>query len=483
MSKMNNKKTTDLLIDNDKLLAAANAIELRTLEECLKELIKLANNIYNKVFHNSRQEHPKKFPYCMRNSQQIMDIITTQHQKGMMSPLTKAYYLEAWLALLQADMNALNLNPANEYQLRENDEKLHLIETDSKNLDRECNELKTNNADYKHIDYKITLDGLLHCITNFLQTWSINKNRLKAAYYYNFAETLVEESNLENAIVYFTKSDNFYINAAKSYKSPDKTKLLTFSGQTKTRLEEIKALLNKNNSNTDSLNKLTIRLQRIPHTINPQWTIVDTLSQAIKDSPSNNRKRERPLLNEAPTSPKTKKLKEDRLSTQSHHEINLLSWTTECIQLLNEFTQMGINDNLEGLVTPFHIKSFDERRAIVYNNYAISIIQDLTTRNNASDSEKLNLLKKAKNLFLKSSTFYNQANLLEEKVKAEQCINIIELSIKKLASIGGKKSNCDVSNPPRLPARYTRTFFRNLSCSENHVQKIDIQSSLSKKLV
>jgi hypothetical protein len=195
----------------------------------------------------------------------------------------------------------------------------------------------------------------------------------------------------------------FYTTAAKKSDGLCKKKLLLSIEWTIARTKEIEAL-NKNKNSNDALNKLTMSLQA-------------------------KRKRK---LHEEPTDRETKKIKKNLSIQLSHNEIKSIG----CEHLLNEFTQVRINDNLDGISKSYYTKSLslNECHAIACNNYAITIIKDLSdAKKNCSNSEKIHHLEKAKEKFSNSSKFYTQAGLLKEKGKIEHCINILKLSIKKLS--------------------------------------------------
>jgi len=57
---------------------------------------------------------------------------------------------------------------------------------------------------------------LLKYIANFEETWKTKKKRLLADATFNFAETLVEQSNFQSAFDHFERSKNLYAEAANA---------------------------------------------------------------------------------------------------------------------------------------------------------------------------------------------------------------------------------------------------------------------------
>lgn len=273
--------------------------------------MKLANEKYDAVYRESKHDPDiENFSLCLKNFKEIKSII---EQKGNPSKLNK-FYFEAWISMLYSDVHALNLEPETEDQLNELNEKIQAIGTDFKQL-----LTKKSNLDPKD-ESSIKL---LKYIDDFKKNWESKKNMLLGHANYNFAEILVEKSSLKMAVDYFTKSNNFYINAAnESYKALDKTKLVTFAEQTKARLEEIKTLLLLDDRNCrNSVKKLKIHLQKLPDSITSSWTIINetTLSQAsteksitthvIKNSKLSNPTKRRRELHEKSIHPEAKKIK------------------------------------------------------------------------------------------------------------------------------------------------------------------------------
>ncbi len=99
-------------------------------------------------------------------------------------------------------------------------------------------------------------------------------------------------------------------------------------------------------------------------------------------------------------------------------------------KILNTFKKLNIVVDLAEVSN--NKKSFDERRAIAHNNYAIFIIEDLNNiEENYADSKKLKFLKKVEELLKNSAEFYKKANLPEEKI-IEQCIHVLKTSLVNL---------------------------------------------------
>jgi len=297
-------------------------------------------------------------------------------------------------------------------------------------------------------------------VTNFSQSWETNKNRLTAVYHYNFAEILVEKSNLKKAIAYFTKSYQFYTRAAEKSDDLCNKELLQSAEQTIARIKEIEALNEDKNPN-DALNKLTMSLQ-------PK------------------RKRE---LNEESTYCETKKIKKDPSLIANPKKTR---WETECTQLLNEFKQIGIEKY--NFSVPFREDKLSRYKASLASNFALDIIEKLSFPNkNLSDTEKQCRLKEVQKGFSTSIDFYSQVGLVNEKEKIIRCNNLLISTAERfntpLRKITTKNSNSLTKIKPSfdkqiisngkldLPIRYTRAFFKNLSPPENNAT-VDKQSSL-----
>ncbi|WP_342147054.1 hypothetical protein [Rickettsiella endosymbiont of Aleochara curtula] len=501
------KNTQSILMHEDTFLSAKNANNEKDLEKHLTEIMTVANGHYNTVYRMYKNNpNIEKFSFCKENFQKIKSIIES---KGNSTALINKIYLEAWISTLYSDVHALNLDPETEEELIKLNEKILAIGIDFIKL-----QTKKASLDSKD-ENSVTL---LEYIDDFEQTWKTKEKRLLADSHYNFAETLVEKSKIElkdkangqinqveAAMKFLAKAVNFYKQANLS-KSAD---------QTEQRIKELEITAqklqnsSKNNHFTSHPNKkLVVVLRR---TSPPLKHAAITWTASYKETPKETSDKLPKVLDQSilpivtqkiaasdaikPTQRKresfdndikpAKKVKIDP-AIAPHHKIKS-QWKKECEHLLNEFSQMRINDKLEGILNPFHKKSFNERRAIACNNYAITIIMDLiNSKKNAADSEKLELLEKAKKQFLNSSNFYTQTNLLKEKDKAKQCINILTLSIKKLASIASTNEKTTFDKPVVsdkklvLPIRDTRTFFKNLSCPENNAIKVENQQNSGK---
>ena len=167
-------------------------------------------------------------------------------------------------------------------------------------------------------------------------------------------------------------------------------------------------------------------------------------------------------------------------------------WDIECTNLLNEFKQIRI-ENYK-LSDSFRKDELIRYKASLASKSAINIMKKLSsTDKDLSDTKKLCRLKEAQNAFSNSIKFYSQTGLLKQKAKTIYCDNILTLTIKKLNPLfnktfiknstlsGNKKSeNHTVSHEQfNQPIRYTRAFFRALSCPENDVKQIGNQYLLS----
>ncbi|WP_143549642.1 hypothetical protein [Rickettsiella grylli] len=231
--------------------------------------------------------------------------------------------------------------------------------------------------------------------------------------------------------------------------------------------------------NKSHLKKLTIHLQRLPD-LKTQWTIVNKTSlfpakntpKTMKHSSRYPSKRKRGLGHPFP-GPQTKKIDVHPASL-----ISTLSWETEGKHLMNQFRLLKINDNLEGILKPFHPRSLNERTALVHNNYAITLIEGLCTPHLSIPHAKArDVLIRAKKQFIQSAHCYTQAGLLKQKGKIIACINHITASLEKLSRFvnPNAQETAHVQTPKKYtfrkksemnnqtPYYLTRTFFKRLS--------------------
>lgn len=392
-----------------------------SLEKDLKKLMNQANDNYNKIYRKSKNNpDTEKFNTCREDFNQIKSIIEL---KANSTPLINKLHLEAWISTLYSDVHALNLQVETETQLKELIGKIQAIEADFEKL----------SAENKKTDLNLNIEGavdLVKYIQNFKNTWKINKIRLLADIYFNFGLTLLENSNLEKALIYFRQSKNAYNEAAKiaansaSVGELSKEKLVKAADQTQ---EKIQSLLNKNPE--VSLKELRIHLQRIPDS-GSKWTIINESSpaQTIKEKraieevksfnektdPSSKVKRK---SNEEPTYSETKKPKID-LAIVTHPK--KFQWKKECEELLNEFKLMGINYNRSN--TNIDQKSPYRIKADICFKSALSKTENLMyLQKNVSNDKKLQYLKEIERYFSKSIYFYKEAGLIHKKGKIIHC--------------------------------------------------------------
>ena len=414
------------LNDTSKFYKAIYSNSPQQFEKDLKKLMNQANENYDKIYRKSKNNPDiEKFNTCRENFSQIKSIIEL---KASSTPLINKLYLEAWISTLYSDVHALNLQVETKTQLKELIGKIQAIEVDFEKLSAESKKFPFN------LDIEGTVD-LLQYIQNFENTWKINKIKLLADIYFNFGLTLEENSNLENALIYFTRSKNSYKEAAKI--AADSAISMNFKKGTlenelsKGKLEKavdqtqkkIQSLLNKKNPEA-SLKELCIHLQRIPDSAS-KWTIVNESSpaesikekQEIKFNDKNNfSSKIKRKFNKESIYPEPKKQKIDFR-------------TLDCKKILYKFND--ININLSELTNTK--KSFDERKAIVHNNYAIYLIECLNNQGkNFTHYKKLEFLQKAAQLLKNSAKFYKKADLVKEKGYIIECIATINSCQKNL---------------------------------------------------
>jgi hypothetical protein len=442
-----------VLIDKNKFRDAIKENDKQELENRLTKLMQLTNQHYDATYRIDKNNPDiKKFSSCSENFKKIKSIIESiEHPTQLMKQLS----LEAWISTLYSDVHALNLDPKSRNQVIALNEKIQAIETDFNLLTTSSH---LDSKDKSHI-------RLFNYIEAFKKTWESKKNMLKGHSHYNFAETLVAQSQLKDAIDYFIQSANFYASAANSSKNNDKTELLKFKKQTTVRLNEIQKLLIESPLETTCVIK------------NP------TLPKHTKIKRKSN---EKPIYHEA------KKVKKDPSLVAYPKKIRL---ETECRLLLDEFKQIGKYN----LSIPSRKGELSRYSASLASKYALDTIEKLSfSDKNLSDGEKQNLLKKAKDGFSKSITYYSQAGLPKEKGKIIQCDNLLTSTIERfstsLRKVTPKNSNTLTNRKPSFekeimsngnsePIYHTRTFFKRLSSTENNAINVDNQPNLGSKPV
>src|SRR5436190_1069328 len=178
------------------------------------------------------------------------------------------------------------------------------------------------------------------------------------------------------------------------------------------RLQEIKNMHLENRS-TELVKELSICLQRLPD-FPAEWTIVKEapLSQSMKEKNS--------------LSSKVKRKSNEEYTYLGAKKQKLDFRTLDFKKILDKLNDLNININLSELTNTK--KSFYERRAIAHNNYAIYLIEDLNNKDKTYNNfKKLKLLKKSKQVLIKSSEFYKKAGLVKEENKIIECLTIINL--------------------------------------------------------
>lgn len=494
-----NNHNKPILLDEVEFLNAKESSNEKDLEKRLIAVMALANERYDIVYRAHKAEPDiEKFSYCSENFKKIKSVIESKENPTL---LTNKLYLEAWISTLYSDVHALNLDPKTQKQFDELNKKIEAIETD-------FNQLLTKKSS---LDLKQESSAkLLKYINDFQDTWKTKKNMLKGHYHYNYAESLVEKSKIEledksngqmnyakDAMTLLAKAANFYTLA----------ELLDFADQTKQRIKklekaakELQASANRNHFSSLSDKKLVVVLTKIsPSSENKRikteslWTasfkkdkLPDDVDQPIL-----------PLVTQKKVA--SDEIKPTRGKRKSFDDINpakkvkkdpsivtypkKTGWKTECQQLLNELEQIGLEKYK--LPDPYLKDELTRYKASLASNFALDNIEKLIfSEKNLSDTEKLESLKKIENCFLRSIDFYTQVGLIKEKDKVEGCVNILTSSIKKLSPVTSPKEKPTfdkqvVCNREFVsPTRYTRTFFKNLSC--DNATKVDNQPNLTK---
>ena len=467
-------KKKSFLIDESAFEKVDKINNPQELEKYLMKLMELANECYDEIYHTHKNNPDiEKFSFCKQNFDRIKSIMESNEKSLINMPL----YLEAWISTLYSEVHALNLQPKTIEDLNKLITKIKTLEMDFKQLltKKSCLDLSNKNS-----------ARLLKYIDDFEHTWKTKGKRLLADIFFNFAETLVENLDFVRAQNYFMQSKRLYKNAAANAENKrERSQLQEFASQTNSRLGEIKKLipqnvLSKKINVNDQEKKLTLHFKKLPCS-ESKWTIVNAASQSAKWVGI---KRKQSLSKE-PFQLKAKKQKIDL-------------WTIECEKILDKFKCLNIAIDLAHLSN--NTKTFDERKAIAHNNYAIFLIEDLNNKEkNYSYSEKNEFLNKVVELLTKSAEIYKNLNLTEEKNNIEHCINAIRSSLKNLdaninqitkpedspsmkTQASRSKSIRSISEKelrefqPILSTRVVYKILKNASLSENNTQNTNPQN-------
>lgn len=429
------------LIDASEFEKAVKINNPQELEKYLMKLMELANEYYDEIYRKyEKNPDIEKFNFCKQNFNRIKSIIQLKE-----SLINTPLYLEAWISMLYSEVHALNLEPKTIEELNELIETIQTVGTSFKQLltTIPCLDLSNENS-----------ARLLKYIDAFEHTWKTKKERLLADIHFNFAETLVEQSNFQQGLYHFEKAENLYMEAANAADNTNGNKmLLEFSKQTKKRLEEIKTQPLEDYSNK-LCKKLSIQLQRLPDSPS-KWTIVNTSppAQSIEENQAIEVKSftEKKCLsskikrksNEESTYLETKKQKIDP-SIAYPNKIKS-RWEKKCAQLLNKLDEIKIeNYKLQSSSSNQH--ELIRFKASLASQYAIDIIKKLIlTNEKLNNAKKLDYLKQAERASANSINFYNLAGLIREKGKAIQYQNILTSIINEF-EVPIKAKKCQIKN-------------------------------------
>lgn len=455
MPKQKTLHNMPILIDEKFFLKVKQAPNKEEFHNSLRSLITRANKIYNNVFESARFKHLESFPLCKENYKKIQAIIN--HSKFSIN-FFKVYHLEAELACIQSDFNALNYNVTSEVDLNSLTENLKKIEI---NFEKFNNNLNDPNF-IKNIDLETddVYKKLLIYRNNFLSSWNENSNRLLGDTYYIFAEHL-EKTSLQKAINYFKEAANFY----------NKAKLLMFKDQTIQHIKKLETTLKE--------------LSDLSHNKNPAENLPNSMVVLTRLSSSY----------EKPQTQGKRKSFDTIFSISAKKKRG--NKQIDYKKLLAELKQVEI-ENYK-LREPSNEKELIRYKASLASKYALARIEKLSSPikpiKNLSDTEKLYYLKEAQNGFSNSIKFYNQAELVEENDKIIRCRHILtpvidSLELKVSANKPSiEKPTLSFNKTPRKkfnnehfhqPTRCTQTLFREPPCSENDVTStVDNQSNLN----
>lgn len=209
------------------------------------------------------------------------------------------------------------------------------------------------------------------------------------------------------------------------------------------------------NTLTPPLKKLLIHLKKLPHS--SQWKIINDAPLLFSSQAKSSLKTSHVVKHATPSYAAKRKralfvdlTSDDKLNPQKNKKTKKDSpmyplgplWLMARRRIIDQFKQLNIDIDLTHLLS--NETSFDERKAIVYNNYAIFLIEDLNNpEKKYSDTGKISALKKAEQLLKKSIRLYKKANLSEKKQALEQCINSIQ------STISGLEAKRDETTTPK----------------------------------
>jgi hypothetical protein len=505
---MPSKKTpqsTSILIDKMEFLKVEQASGEKNLEKHLIDLMKLANEKYDAVYLESKDNPDiEKFTSCKENFEKIKSIIKPNKSS---TELINKFYFETWISMLYSDVHALNLEPETEDQLNELNEKIQAIGTDFK-------QLLTEKPSFNPKDESTI--KLQKYIEDFGKNWNSKKNMLLGHTNYNFAETLVEKSEIKledktTHLIYQRDAIKFFKKSADFYKQAN---LFEFKAQTEQRIKvlEVTSKELQNSSSNDlvknPLKELVVVLRKLSparetNGIKTESVWVASCKSALDKLPEVVDHSTFPQLvskktaqsNEIPQTRGSKRESSDNIFFKPAKKIK---WEDACTQLLNEFEQIGINYKYYKLSdTNPSSQTLNKYKAILSIKHALSIIKNLMlSEENITKTEKQNRLKEVKNSVSYAIDYYSHAGLLKEKGKMIQYHDILTSTINGLFSKESiKHPNSSTNRGPSftqpivtnvesdVPSRDTRAFFTRLSRPENNVIKIIDTQSSCKKLV
>lgn len=188
-------------------------------QKVIKEVRRLLN-LTNKTFAKQIKSNPDISTQYVHIGSKYQEIIKfVEDNSASVSAVLEIYKLSAALGLLQCKMNSFKLSPVTEEVVKKNDSQLVKYK-------KEIHQLLTSTLD---LEEKFKLETiseqdeyliLKEQMYSYNNNWKEKEFNLKAAYYYNYADSLLHASpqsteSINVAITFFKEASNFYAKIGK----------------------------------------------------------------------------------------------------------------------------------------------------------------------------------------------------------------------------------------------------------------------------
>ncbi|MES2141392.1 MAG: hypothetical protein V4471_00675 [Pseudomonadota bacterium] len=214
-----------------------------TSELC--DILELTNKKFSSLIEKNTEVSEK----YSKITEAYQDLINLIDQNKPTNTIRELYKLEAQLGLIQCKLNSISLSPIDEAELQTKNKQLEELEKELNILINTTIQFKKklpkNKAGLVN-DY----DAFLTQLNTYKAAWNTYRYNIQAAYYYNYADILIERipkkriksfdtciKNLEKAIFLFEKSASFY---EKNRKLKEKLETDTEIAKTKATLKSLK---------------------------------------------------------------------------------------------------------------------------------------------------------------------------------------------------------------------------------------------------